>query len=203
MKACNPWKLLVAVSYFGLCGCGSSNSANSPQTTGIPAGYESLCATDGVTCQTNDSPLNLVGIYNGTETVVVTSNEIWNVGVSEAFTAVVATQNGEAVTGSFDMGGYHYDITQATVRGDSTQFTFTVRILRSKPIPMLRSPPTARSRRVSSSRARNRPAEYHYGRRHGHLVFTKNIHGSGCTEDEINNYPGTGATFKYTATRTP
>lgn len=35
------------------------------------------------------------------------------------------------------------------------------------------------------------------------LEFTNNISGSGCTQDQIKGYPGTGAVFTYTATMSP
>jgi hypothetical protein len=197
--------LLAAVTCFGIWGCGNSDSSTTTTTdpTGIPAGYETLCAKDGMTCQTGNSPLDLVGTYTGTGTVVVTSNSIWAVGNSSTFTAVVKTQNAGTGTGTFDLGGYHLDIPQANIQGDSTQFTIygTQSAQENDPDSGIPTNCSVEVRVVvTGTQTTSGTTKTVAGT--ATLEFTSNIHGSGCTQDQINNYPGTGATFSFTATRT-
>lgn len=201
MKMRTLWVLLLATSCFGLWGCGGSDTT---QSTGIPAGYEDLCAKDGMTCQTGNSPLNLVGTYNGTGKAVVTSNEIWKVNDSDDFTAVIATQNGELASGSFDLGSYHLDVPQANIRGNATQFTIfgTDSVVNSDADAGAQSNCSFEARVVITATQSTRLTGT-FVEGNATLQFTKNISGPGCTQDQISSYPGTGATFSFTATRSP
>ncbi len=199
-----PWTLLIAAACFCLWGCGNSDSSTTTiDPTGIPAGYETLCGKDGMTCQTGNSPLDLVGTYTGTGTVVVTSNSIWAVGNSATFTAVVKTQNAGTGTGTFELGGYHVDVTQANIRGSSTQFTIygTDSAQENDPDSGVPTNCSVEVRAVvTGTQTTTGTTKTVAGK--ATVEFTNNIHGSGCTQDQINNYPGTGATFSFSATRT-
>jgi hypothetical protein len=186
----------AALSCLSVLACGGNNPTGKPGTTSVPGGYETLCDQKAVTCQTAAIPSNLKGTYSGTGSTVATSNENWLVGDSYDFTAVITTQNGETGAGTLDLGFLHLDIKQATIRGDASQFTIydtdayvdsncslEVRVVITGTLATVGSTTTAAGQVV--------------------LEFTTNIQGTGCTQDQINNYPGTGATFTYTATRTP
>jgi hypothetical protein len=205
MKMRTSWTLIVAAISLSTWGCGGNDSSTTTtQTTGIPAGYETLCAKDGVTCQTGDAPLDLVGTYTGTGTTVETSNSIWAVGSSATFTAVVKTQNAGTGTGTFELGGYHVDVTQANIRGNSTQFTIfgTDSAQENDPDSGVPTNCSVEVRVVvTGTQTTSGTTKTVAGK--ATLEFTNNIHGSGCTQDQINNYPGTGAIFSFTATRTP
>ena len=186
----------AAFSCLGVLACGGNNSTGKPDAASVPGGYETLCDQKTVTCQAAAIPPNLKGTYNGTGSTVGTSNESWSVGDSYDFTAVVTSQDGETGAGTFDLGSFHLDIKRAIIRGDASQFTiygtdpyvdsdcsFEARVVITGTLTTVGSTTTAAGQVV--------------------LEFTTNIQGTGCTQDQINNYPGTGATFTYTATRTP
>jgi hypothetical protein len=188
---------------FNIAGCGGGDS-NTSQTTGIPSGYADLCGVNGVTCATDGSPANLVGTYTGTGTTTVSSNEIWSVGSSESFKAVIAAQTGETGSGYFEMAGYHFDVSQATIRGSASQFTIfgTDSVESTDPDAGVETNCSVEARAVVTGTQTTASDETTVAG-YVNLQFTKNIHGSGCTQDQIDNYPGTGAVFKYTATRSP
>ncbi len=205
MKMRTSWALLAAATCLSSWGCGGNDSSTTTtQTTGVPTGYETLCAKDGVTCQTGNAPLDLVGTYTGTGTVVVTSNSIWAVGNADSFTAVVTAQNAGVGTGTFELGGYHVDVTQANIRGTPTEFTIygTQSAQENDPDSGIPTDCSVEVRVVvTGAQSTSGTTKTVTGK--ATLEFTNNIHGSGCTQDQINNYPGTGATFSFTATRTP
>ena len=192
----------ISFTLLGIWGC--SSSGNSTQGTSIPAGYDDLCAAEGMTCQSAASPPNLKGTYTGTGTTIVTSNSIWAVGSSTQFTAVVETQNGDSGSGYFEMGSYRLNVPDATIRGDATTFTiFGVdSAVENDPDAGVQANCSVEARGVvTGTKTTSNGVTTLDGKMI--LEFTKNIVGSGCTQDQINKYPGTGATFKYTATRAP
>jgi hypothetical protein len=186
--------LLTVLAASGLCACGSDGQTAA--TPGVPGGYQNLCGKNGVTCQEAESPPNMVGTYTGTGKTVETTNSLWSVDSTADFSAVIATQNGETASGTFDIDEFHLDVKQATIRGTETRFTIydtdsaidgdcslEATVVITGTLTNGASTTTAEGRLV--------------------LEFTKNIQGTGCTADQMNKYPGTGAVFEYTATRTP
>jgi hypothetical protein len=193
MRATNVF-LFTVLCVLGLCACG--NDEQTAATSGVPGGYVDLCGKNGMTCQAAESPPNMVGTYTGAGEAVETTNSLWNVGSTADFNAVIATQNGQTVSGTFDLDDLHLDVKQATIRGAQTEFTLydtdsakdgdcslEATVVITGTLTAGASATTAAGRLV--------------------LEFTKNIQGTGCTAEQINEYPGTGAVFSYTATRTP
>lgn len=198
------WSLVFCLACQGLCGCGAGNTAAAPLTEGVPDGYSDLCGATGVSCQSGATPLNMVGTYTGTGTTVVTTNELWAVGNSQTFRAVIASQTGETGAGTFDLGDFHLDIAQANFRGTLTQFTIfgTNSVAQNESDASVPSTCSFEARAViTGTQSTTGTTTTVTGQTI--LAFTKNILGPGCTQDQINNYPGTGATFNFTATRTP
>ncbi len=195
---------LAAATCFGIWACGNSDSSTTTtDPPGIPTGYDTLCTKEGMTCQTGDSPLNLVGTYTGTGTTVETTNSIWAVGSTQTFTAKVTSQNAGTGAGTFELGGYHLDIPQANIRGNSTQFTIygTQSVQDNDPDSGVPTNCSVEARVVVTGTQTTTGTTMTVTGK-ATLEFTSNIHGSGCTQDQINNYPGTGAIFSFTATRT-
>jgi hypothetical protein len=193
---------IVAMAAFCLLAGCSSSAAPASQSATVPSGYDDLCAADGIKCQTGDTPLNLKGTYSGTGTVVVTSNALWNVGNTGQFTAVIATQDGQSGSGSFEMDSYRLDVPHATIRGSGNDFTIYGVDTATNTDPDAGAPTncTVEARGVvTGTQASTNGAITLSGKMT--LEFTQNITGSGCTEDMITKYPGTGATFDFTATR--
>ena len=198
------WTFLFFVLGFCVVGCGGSDSQGTSQSAGIPDGYADLCGVNSVTCATGATPLSMLGTYTGTGTTTVTSNETWRVGDSDAFTAVITTQTGETLSGSFDLGGYHMDVQQAAIRGTSTEFAiFGTNSFSAATADAGTDSTCSWEARAVITGTQTTAASVTTVAGYVNLQFTKNIHGPGCTQDQINNYPGTGATFKYTATRAP
>jgi hypothetical protein len=197
-------KLATGLLLVGLWGCSSGSSANTSQGRAIPAGYETLCNSEGMNCQTDSSPPNLVGTYNGTGTTTVTSNSNWRVGDTGTFTVVVATQNGNALTGTFEMAGYKLDVPNATIQGSASAFTIygTDTAVENDADASIQANCSVEARGVLSGALSTADGATTIAGMMT-LEFTANIRGSGCTQDQITSYPGTGATFKYTATRVP
>jgi hypothetical protein len=197
-------KLMAGLLFVGLWGCSSGNSANTSQGHAIPSGYEPLCNSEGMNCQTDDSPPNLLGTYTGTGTTIITSNSLWNVGNSGTFTVIVATQNGNALTGTFEMGGYKLDVPNATIQGSASAFTIygTDSAVENDADASIPANCSVEARGVLSGALSTAVGTTTIAGMMA-LEFTDNIKGAGCTQDQIKNYPGTGATFKYTATRNP
>lgn len=202
----NRTRLNWAVSFtlLGLWGCGSSNSTSTPQAPSVPTGYVDLCSAEDMTCQVADSPPNLKGTYTGTGTTIVTSNSIWAVGSSTQFTAVIETQTGDSGSGYFEIDSYRLDVPQATILGSLTAFTIygVDSAVENDPDAGVPVNCSVEARGVVTGTQTTANGETTLA---GNMIlqFTKNIVGSGCTQDQINDYPGTGATFKYTATRSP
>ena len=195
-----PFVMLLMLC-LGLANCAGSDSSQT-STTGIPSGFGDLCGANGVPCETGGSAPSMIGTYSGTGTVLVTSNSLWSVGDSSAFTAVIATQSGANLTGTFEMGGIQLDVPQAAIRGTATEFTIYGTDSAEEPDASASGSCTAEARGVlTGTLSTSGTVTTITGKME--LQFTNNIHGPGCTQDQITNYPGTGAIFSYTATRAP
>jgi len=189
--------LCLTLASAAISGCSSSSTG---ATQADPSGYEDLCGS-GVTCQMGDAPPNLLGIYNGSGTTVVTSNETWAVGSSHDFTATVTSQNRETVAGRFELGDSHLDIKQGNIRGSGDEFTIYGTDSAEENNPDAGGTCSAEARVVVTGKLTTTGSTTSAS---GKVVlqFTK-LQGPGCTQKEITTYPGTGATFTYTATRAP
>jgi hypothetical protein len=193
--------LTLSMLCFGVTDCGGSDS-NQTSTTGVPSGYGDLCGSNGVTCETGDSPPALIGTYSGTGTTLVTSNSLWTVGSTDAFTVVVATQTGGNVSGTFEMEKETLNVTQGAIRGNATQFSIYGMDSVEELDASASGSCSAEARGVlTGTVSTTGTARTITGKLN--LQFTNNIHGTGCTEEQIKNYPGTGAIFSYAATRAP
>jgi hypothetical protein len=186
---------------FGVTGCGGSDS-NPTSTTGVPSGYGDLCGSNGVTCETGDSPPNLIGTYSGTGATLVTSNSLWSVGSTDTFTVVVTAQSGGNISGTFEMEKEKLDVAQGAIRGNATQFSIYGTDSVEELDASASGSCSAEARGVlTGTFGTTGTTTTITGKLN--LQFTNNIHGAGCTQEQINNYPGTGATFSYVATRAP
>lgn len=187
--------LFVLTSIAALSGCGSESESES-QGAPVPSGYDDLCQRGDVACQTAELPPNLVGTYQGEGTTISSTNETWDVGYTETFVVEITQQSEGRVTGAAEMESFRLDVEQADVRGDALSFTIYGRD------SFEHDGCTFEARGVIAGAASDgaNPSTLE-----GELLlsFTENIAGPGCTQEQIANYPGTGAVFEYSATRSP
>jgi hypothetical protein len=109
------------------------------------------------------------------------------------FDAAITRQSGGTLDGTFDMGSLHLDIKDGQIRGDAQSFTIFGTDVVSQDNCNVEAQAVIVGTAATGGVLTGNLA----------LEFTKNISGSGCTQDQINGYPGTGAVFTYTAAMTP
>jgi hypothetical protein len=172
-----------------LCGCGSSDSKG---TSGDPQDFVPLCNSSGLTCSTDTSPPSMVGQYAGQGQTTQTTNSLWNVGDMNTFNADITQQSGGTVAGTFDMGSLHLDIKAGQIRGTAQGFTIYGTDVVSQDGCNTEVEAVIVGGPAASGAASLLSGELA-------LSFTHNISGSGCTADQVNGYPGTGAVFSYSA----
>jgi len=200
----SSWITASAFVLSGLFGCGSSHHppATPDKCSVIPSGYADLCNVNGVSCQTCSSPPSLVGSFSGTGTTVVTSNSLWKVGDSNKFSVSITTQTDSKVGGGFDMDSYHFDVdvSQATILGSGDEFTIfgTDSAVNDDPDASVPANCTVEARAVVTGTLSSSTSPATLSGK-VNLQFTNNIRGSGCTQDQITKFPGTGAIFSYSA----
>jgi hypothetical protein len=186
--------LLVTAVGLALWGCGSSATSNS-EAPSVPHEYADICGQPQAVCNADESPPNLVGVYTGEGKTLVTSNELWRVGDTSTFKVQITQQVGAQVVGSIDLGTFHLDVEQAQIRGSAQKFSIYGTDSAAK------DGCSAEAQGILSGVVADTSASQISGQLI--LVFTKNIVGQGCKQSQIDGYPGTGATFSYTAMRLP
>jgi hypothetical protein len=171
-----------------LCACGSTDS---PTPANGPAAFVPLCQRGGLACNADSekNAPNLLGAYMGTGQTLGTTNSLWTVGDMNTFDALITGQTGDTLNGTFDMGSLHLDIKSGQIRGTAQSFTIFGTDTVSQD-----SCNTEVMAVIVGTRQAGGPLTGKLA-----LEFTKNISGSGCTADQLNGYPGTGAVFNYTA----
>jgi hypothetical protein len=180
----------AALAASTLCACSSSGS---PGSSGDPKDFIPLCTSSGLMCSMDTSPPSMVGQYMGQGQTTQTTNSLWNVGDTNTFAADITQQTNSTVAGTFDMGSLHLDIQDGQIRGTSLGFTMYGTDVESQ------DGCNAEVQAVIAGGAVTATGATLTGELA--LEFTKNVSGSGCTADQLNNYPGTGAVFSYSATK--
>lgn len=183
----------VVLLGFMVSACGSSGSSGGGND---PAAFTPLCQSGGLACNADSekSAANMVGHYTGMGQTIETTNSLWAVGDMNTFDAVIADQMGQTLDGTFDMGSLHLDIKNGQIRGTGQSFT----IFGTDVVSQDNCNVEAMAVIVGARAAAAGPVSGKLA-----LEFTSNISGSGCTQDQVKGYPGTGAVFTYSATMSP
>jgi hypothetical protein len=178
------------------CGCGGGEGgAGGRSATGIPGEFTAQCAESGAQCQAGQSAPDLGGSYVGEGSTVLTSNELWTIGAVEPFTANITAQSGQGVvSGVMDIASMTLDIESASIRGEGSAFTIYGTDTEEKD-----GCSYALKGLISGTKATQGSQITLAGKLV--LEFTENIQGQGCDPEKVASYPGTGATFEFSATR--
>lgn len=178
-----------------LSGCGSGDGSeekgNDPR---IPEDFLPVCASARTACNAALNPPTLTGTYVGTGETTITTNELWNVGSSESFVATISGPTDDVLSGSFEMESFDLVVESAEIRGTGNDFTIYG-------IDTFDSDDCQLEARVAISGTVDDPETPTHIEGELTLLFTENISGSGCTAEQLDDYPNTGASFAYTATR--
>ena len=159
------------------------------------AGFGLLCQQSTVTCATATNPPNLVGNYSGQTTVLLSSNALWAVRDVSTFSAQITDQTNGTVTGTVTLPSVVANIQSSTIRGEAPLFAMYVSTFVDQNGCNLETRNVLSGTLDTSAN----PAMISGGVA---LRFTGNYSGAGCTADQTDNYPDTGANFQVTATRT-
>jgi hypothetical protein len=147
-------------------------------------------------CETAPNAPSLVGSYSGQATVKLSSNALWRVDGADAFTANIMTQGGGVFSGTLGVPSLALDVSTASIRGDASQFATYVGSFVNENGCSLEIRAVVSGTLDSSAS----PTGITGGLA---LLFTGNYSGAACTQEHIDVYPGTGANFLYSATKTP
>ena len=179
---------------------------SSPGTdSAVPADFATLCGRTACPCQTGSSPPGLVGSYVGQGTTKETSNSLWTLNDSSQIVVHVISQPGDGtitgmaqLLGSSDAGAsdagampFALQLTAASILGSGSNFTIYGTDLEDTGSGCKHGVQAVLSGTASAGSTIDGCMA---------LVFTSETQGSACTASEIASYPGTGATFQYTAT---
>ncbi len=204
-------------------GCGDDSSpTGTPAEPQVPSGFVSICETVTTACNARTTPPTITGNYTGSGETISTTSELWGVGNSETFSATIVDAGDGRVTGTFTMESFELVVESAEIRGEGTQFTIYgvdsvqtggsgIEISASGGAPPTTSSGddagqtdgcTLEARAVITGITDDATTPVTLS---GELtlVGTDNVTGDDCTPEQIADYPGTGATFSYTATRVP
>jgi hypothetical protein len=182
-----------------------SGAATGTDSGAIPAAFASLCARSTCGCQTGSSPPRLVGSYSGQGTTKETSNSLWALNATADLVVHVVTQPGDGTVsgtaqvfassgaGSSDAAAQSFSLplTTASILGSGSDFTIYGTDLEDTGDGCRHGVQTILSGTVSAGSTITGCVT---------LVFTSEAEGGSCTDSEVASYPGTGATFQYTAT---
>ena len=182
-----------------------ADSAAGTDSGTIPPAFAPLCGRAACPCQTGSSSPRLVGSYVGQGTTKETSNSLWALNDSAQFVVHLISQPGDGtitgtaqLLGSSDAGAsdagassFALPLTAASILGSGSNFTIYATDLEDTGDGCKHGVQAVLSGTVSAGSTINGCMT---------LVFTSETQGSACTASEIANYPGTGATFQYTAT---